>query len=318
MQIHLRRILPATIIVASFATACFAVNKPCLAASKQEYIEETRLGLSALETENFAEAETHLKKAMEMAKGSKTPRYGEYTKSLINLGMLYDQKKEYNQSEVYYREVLKNYVDAFGENSLEAAVANEYLADLYRKTGKYETAISCYEKAKAVREIAAPNHPDLADTLAGLAQCKAKSSSKEQAIPLMQKVISIRETAFGRTSGKVVKSRLMLASLYEEIGKPKLAIPAYQAVIDMIGPTDKRSGAAFERLAYIHDVAGQPAKADECFKGALKARELTPGKNNVDLNNCVKLYARFLRGYNKEADAKKLEERFFATKKPTK
>lgn len=301
------RFLSATIILTA---VCSSLCEPSFAGSKQEYVEETRLGLAALENDNLAEAEKHLKAASDIAKASKAPKYQDYTKSLLNLGTLYEKKKDTATAEAEYREALKNYVDAFGEKSLESSVANQYLGDLYRKTGKYDQAIKCYEKTKAVRELAAPNHPDLADTLAGLAQCKAKTASKDEAIPLMQKVISIRETAYGKTSGKVTKSRIMLAGLYEELGKPKLAIPAYETVIEIIGPTETRSGTAYERLAALYENAGRPAKVVECYNLALKAREANAAKNSAGLNNCVKLYSSYLRSVNKADEAKALEARF--------
>jgi len=308
-----RRIISVAVI---FTAICLPVGEPSLAASEQQFVESTRAGLAALDNNNFAEAEKQLKAAMETAKLSKSPKYGEYTKSLINLGLLYEKKKESSQAEGYFLEAEKNYKEAFGEKSLEAAVGNQYLGNLYRKTGRYATAIKHYEKTKEVREVAAPNHPDLADTLAGLAECKAKTSARDESIPLMQKVISIRETAFGKNSGRVIKSRLMLASLYEQLGKPKLAAPAYQTVIDLGGPTEAKSGVAFERLAAIHDSAGRVDKADQCYKLALKARELHPGSGGADLNNCVKLYSTFLKGTNKADAAKQLEARF--AKKPVK
>jgi len=307
---NISRFLAATFIL----TAVYIpVGEPSFAAML-DFVEETRAGLGALESDNLVEAEKHLKAAMETAKISKAPKYGEYTKSLLNLGLLYEKKKESSQAEIFYREALKNYVDAFGEKSLESSIANQYLGDLYRKTGKYDSAIKCYEKAKDVRELAAPNHPDLADTLAGLAQCKAKTASKDQAIPLMQKVISIRETAFGKTSGKVVRSRMTLASLYNEIGKPKLAIPAYETVIEIVGPTEIRSALAYEGLASCYEKIGKPAKVDECYKQALKTRESHPGKEIPALNNCVKEYSSYLRSISKVEEAKQLEARF--AKKP--
>lgn len=307
---YLTRFLTAIIIL---TLTCLNNYSPSLAITKKDFAEETRVGLAALDCDDLVEAEKHLKAASEAARISKAPKYGEYTSSLINLGLLYEKKKDTIQAERSYQQALKNYLEAFGEKSLESAVANEHLADLYRKTNRYDLAIKCYEKAREVRELAAPNHPDFADTLAGLAQCKAKTASKEQAIPLMQKVISIRETAFGRTSGRVIKSRMMLADLYLEIGKPRLAVPAYETVIEMIGKTEPRSGAALGGLASAYEKAGRSTKAEEYYKQALKARELYPGKDKEGLINLVKLYSSFLRSTNKVEEAKRLEARF-ATK----
>lgn len=313
MPSTISRFLSATLALTAI---CSLVCEPSYAGSKQEYVEETRLGLAALEGDNLAEAEKHLQAASELAKVSKAPKYGEYTKSLLNLGMLYEKKKEPDKAEIQYREALKNYIAAFGEKSLEASIANQYLGDLYRKTGKYDQAIKCYEKTKEVRELAAPNHPDLADTLAGLAQCKAKTASKDQAIPLMQKVISIRETAYGKTSGKVIKSRIMLANLYEEIGKGKLAIPAYETVIELVGSssTEKSIAIANERLAGLYENAGRPAKVDQCYKAALKAREAHAAKDPDALNSCVKNYASYLRSISKTEEAKQLEAKYASKK----
>jgi hypothetical protein len=50
------------------------------------------------------------------------------------------------------------------------------------------------------------------------------------------------------------------------------------------------------------------------FKRLLALREQRPGKDNADLNQCVKLYSEFLAKRKRPAEAKALESRFAARK----
>lgn len=294
--------------------ACLSLFLAASIAHAEDFQSQTKAGMAALEIDKFDDAEKHLTRAMESARFS-GPKYGDYSISLINLGALYARKKQTSQAENYYREALGHYKKAYGEDSLECAKVYDALGDLYKRAAKYESAVSFFRKAKKVREIAAPNHTDLADTLAGLAQCEAKTANKDEAIPLMQKVISIREQAFGRTSAKVIKSRLALAGLYEELGKRKLAIPAYENVVSIAGTSDRKSATAYERLGALYEGAGLHAKAENSYKQALTIRQTYPGKNNEDLNRCIKSYAQLLRTEGKEEEAKQIEAKLARSSK---
>jgi len=278
------------------------------ALAADDYKSATAAGLAAMDSEKYDDAEKNFKKAMEVSQ-FKGPKYGDYSTALINLGNLAAKRKQTSQAENYYREALNHYQKAFGEKSLECANVNQCMGDMYRRAGKYESAIAYYKTAQAVREAAAKDHPDLAETLAGLAECKAKIGKKEDAIVLMQKVVSIREKAFGKFSMKVLKSRFNLAQLYDDVGKRPLAIAAYENIIADAGTSEQRSAGALERLAVLYSQEKKNGKADTTFKQALALREAKPGKNNADLNNCLKLYAEFMRKQSREDDAKKLEAR---------
>lgn len=260
----------------------------------------------------YADAEKQFKKAL-LYSGS-GPKYGDYSTGLLNLGNLFAKQKQFSAAENYYHEALQNYQKAFGTASLEGATVQQALGDMYRKSGKFETAIPFYEKAKTVRTTSAKDHPMLAETLAGLAECKAKIGKKEEAITLMQKAVDIREKAFGRLNGKVLQSRFALARLYDDLNKQDMAIAAYEKLIADATNNPQKACPAMERLAVLYSLNGKYGEADNTFKKVLSLREQRPGPANEDLNKCVKLYSEFLTKRNRTADAKALEARFSAKK----
>lgn len=297
----------------SLIAACVLFAAPAYAL--EDFQTSTQAGMAAMDAGQYADAEKHFKKAL-LFSGS-GPKYGDYSTGLLNLGNLFAKQKQFSAAENYYHEALQNYQKAFGTSSLEGATVDQALGDMYRKSGKFEAAIPFYEKAKAVRTKSAQDHPMLAETLAGLAECKAKVGKKEEAVTLMQKAVSIREKAFGKLNGKVLQSRFALARLYDDLNKQDMAIAAYEKLIADATNNPQKACPAMERLAVLYSLNGKYGEADDTFKKVLALREQRPGKSNEDLNKCVKLYSEFLTKRNRAADAKALEARF-SVKKPAK
>jgi len=305
--------IPFPLHRASFLSLILSVGVFCApAAALEDFQSTTKSGLAAMDEGKYDEAEKQLKKAL-LYSGS-GPKYGDYSTGLLNLGNLFAKQKQFSMAENYYHEALQNYQKAFGSSSMEGANVDEALGDMYRKAGKFESAIPHYQKAKAVRMNSAKDHPMLAETLAGLAECKAKTGKKDEAIPLMQKVVSIREKAFGKLNGKVLQSRYALARLYDDMNKQDLAIAAYEKLIGDATNNIQKACPSMERLAVLYSLNGRYGEADEMFKKVLALREQRPGKANADLNQCVKLYSEFLTKRKRSAEAKALESRFAAKK----
>jgi tetratricopeptide (TPR) repeat protein len=288
------------------------LTSPTPAFAVEDFYSATQAGVAAMDAGKFDDAEKQFQKAL-LLSGS-GPKYGDYSTGLINLGDLNARRKQPSQAENYYREALRNYQKAFGETCLECATVNESLGDMYRKSGKFASAIPFLEKAKFIREQKAKDHPDLANTLASLAECKSKTGKKEEAVSLMQKAVAIREKAYGRLHGKVIKSRYVLARLYDELGKTDMAIASFEKLVEDSGNDEQAACPAMERLAVLYSAIDKPAKAEKMFKRVLPLREQRPGKNSADLKNCVKLYCEFLQKQNRVAESKQLETRLVSRK----
>lgn len=277
------------------------------AASAEDFQSATKAGLAAMSAQQYDEAEKHFKRAI-LLTGS-GPKYGDYATGLTNLGNLYAQKKQIAQAETSYREALRTYQKAFGENSTESANVNQALGDLFRKSGNCAKAIPLLEKAKVVREKNAKERPEYTETLLSLAECKSKTGKGDDAIALVQDALAIREKLQGRMNGRVIKIRFVLAKLYDDLGRIDSAITTYEQLVKDSSYNEYIACPALERLGTLYSQIGKDEKAESNFKRALALREKRPGPNKSYLKECVKLYSQFLRKQNRTADIKKLEKR---------
>lgn len=290
-----------------------------LSASAEDFYNETKVGMVALEKGDLTEAETHLKRARDIAKKNSN-KYGDYATSLLNLGKLFQKKKNAPAAEKYYQDALAIYLKSYGEDSLETSSAYHGLAEVYRKEEKYEKAMPLYEKAVRVRERAAPDHTDLADTSSGLAECYGKLGRKNDSIPLMKRVVAIRQKALGKNDPRVAKSYFILANLYEEIGKPQMAIPIYEKVVSVCeaayGVESPKVATTLEHLGTMYVKDKKLDRAELSYKRALDIRDKNP-KDVDKLDQCLKAYAEVLKKENKSDKAAKMEARISNKPKTT-
>ena len=295
----------------------FTVNRPAWA---DDFSSETSQAKICVSNGSLAQAEEHFKKASLAAK-KKSPQYGDYATSLLNLGSLYCQEKKGAEAENCYKEALDIYKKAYGENTLETARAYNGLGDAYRLQEIYEKAAPWYEKAAKIREASAPEHTDLADTSASLAECYGHLGRKTDAITLVKRAVSIRQKALGNRDPLVAKTYFLLANLYEDTGKTQMAIPVYEKVVSVCettyGAESPKVATTLEHLASMYQKEKRLADAEKTYKKALAIREKKPS-DTAKIKACIKAYAQVLKQDNKSDEASKLESKLASSAAPAK
>jgi CHAT domain-containing protein/Tfp pilus assembly protein PilF len=120
----------------------------------------------------------------------------------------------------------------------------------------------------------------------------------EQAIPLAQRALAIREKALGPEHPDTAESLDDLAGLYRATAAYSKAEPLYQRALaireKVLGPEHNDTAESLNNLGLLYRDTGAYAKAEPLFKRALAINEKTPGHKQSDtaiiLSNLGSLY----------------------------
>ncbi len=107
----------------------------------------------------------------------------------------------------------------FTDQPLTRARFMQTIADIYRKLGLFGTAQEFFEEALRIRRQQLPSgHPDVAESLNGLAALHAQLGRYSQAEPLFEEALAIRQQALEAGDLKIAISLSNLANLHADLG----------------------------------------------------------------------------------------------------
>ncbi|MGI9417915.1 MAG: tetratricopeptide repeat protein [Geminicoccaceae bacterium] len=244
-------------------------------------------GRSALQQQNFAEAERHFESALEAAErfSSDDPRLG---KSFNNLAAVYYAQEDYARAEPLMRRALAQLRQALGPENTEVAQTMKNLAALYFLQGNRSEAEALLKQALAILEsVHGPNHAFVATVLSNLAGLYQAEDRYQDAEPLLTRSLAIWEGLLGVDHPDVVRSRALLAQVREAQGgggtgqataavNPRALTPA---IADETGrPTTSDADAEIERAtAALEDLTeASRAEADRARAGGVPVPALNP------------------------------------------
>ena len=196
----------------------------------------------------------------------------------LNMKMLsLVQSEKLSDALVCAREVSGLYLSVLGEDHHDTASSFLNLASVLEKTGQYEEAQECYERAlRTRREVLGATHPDTALVLLNLGTMMMRPGKYELAFPYFRKALPIVEKALGREAS-LVKSvndtlrRLVpaieLEELYENAGhsssRSREAVLAAigllrQAENPQLGTRNQKIKKALEAWNILRELADPP------------------------------------------------------------
>jgi CHAT domain-containing protein/Tfp pilus assembly protein PilF len=181
----------------------------------------------------------------------------------------------------------------------EAHRLNIEFRSLY-SAGKYNDARQAAERALETRErVLGPEHPDVAQSLHGLAVICHVNSDYAKAEQLYQRALAIREKTLGPEHPSVATSLNNLAALHYNKGDYARAEPLYQRALaireKVLGPEHPDIAQSLNNLANLYQVKSDYTKAEPLYRRALEMREKVLELEHPDvadsLNNLAVLYS---------------------------
>jgi non-specific serine/threonine protein kinase/serine/threonine-protein kinase len=150
--------------------------------------------------------------------------------------------------------------------------AHRRLASVYRSLRDDAKALTHAEEGvRLARKIYAPDHPNLADALGGLADALVGQERLEEAIAVHEEALQVGR---GRGTPEGVAHQLnWLGILYRATGRLDLATARAEEAVQMrrdsAGPESARTAEAMSNLARCYVDAGRTREADSTFLAAL-------------------------------------------------
>jgi|AGTN01.1.fsa_nt_gi Tetratricopeptide repeat. len=157
-------LLPRALRVLLPLCVCFALGQGALAAGNdKEFSQLLKDGMNAIRQNQLQSAEPLLEKSLKEAEkfGPNDRRVGE---SLVNLGVVYAQKKDWPKAIAVSKRALNIDIKVHGENHPDVAYDYHQLGTYLDISGKHAEATPYLKKALSMRD----NLPGLSPTLVGV------------------------------------------------------------------------------------------------------------------------------------------------------
>jgi TonB family protein len=127
----------------------------------------------------------------------------------------------------------------------------------------------------------------------------------EEAIPLAERIVEIRERLLPKADPLVVAALTNLGDLYMAKGNYNSAKQPFERLLAMLeekyGPTDSNVAVALDRLAVIHYQLKNMGKSEQMYQRAVEVREKSFGPDDVRVAHALFVQAQFYR-YRKDFD----------------
>jgi tetratricopeptide (TPR) repeat protein/transcriptional regulator with XRE-family HTH domain len=195
-------------------------------------------------------------------------------------------------------------------NSVEVGNLLQHTASYLQDRIRYEEAEPLYQRALHIREkLLGPDHPDVTDSLDGLASLRYDQGKYIEAEPLYQRALSTQEKQLGSRHSNVAYLLNQLANLYNKQGKYTEAESFYQRALyireDLLGAEHLQIANSLDYLAVLYKKQGKYKEAEALYQRVLQIQEkqLEPEhpQTTTSLYNFAILYDE--QGKYKEAEA---------------
>jgi tetratricopeptide (TPR) repeat protein len=259
---------------------------------------QNAIGRTYLALHRLPEAETHLKKALDLAESS----LGEHVKTMTimhNLGEVYLELGQLDQAEALLDRSLALCRRLLGGDHQHAAHINNVLATVYSRSGRYEKAAVIYRMVlETQRQRLGPDHEQTVGAAFNLARLYVRTKKFELAEPMLQ---NLRET-LTRLEGPASYGTLMscdaLGELYTFQKRYDEAEPnfraAYDGFLDQLGPTNPQTNTAQQNLGFVCLELGRIDEANTILRSDAQRQRIRDGTSSEAIvSNLVYLGVRF-------------------------
>ncbi|MDX2175896.1 MAG: serine/threonine-protein kinase [Candidatus Sumerlaeia bacterium] len=208
-----------------------------------------------------AEAERHLREALDAARAE------EGVDSLLaaavedELGQLYHQEKRYPEAEAQFRKGLEVRERLAGPDSEEYAQSISNLAAARLLQGAPSEAYELLLRALEIQEaVNGPVHPETHAAVHNLAAAERALGRHDEAIANMRRSLAIAESIYGPESPQTAASLMGIAAVLHSLGRSAEGVaPArqgYETFVATLGRTHPRTLGAVQTLALATAAAG--------------------------------------------------------------
>ena len=178
------------------------------------------LGVVYWGQQRFADAESPMRRALEIQERVLGPDHPDVARTVNNLGALSWTLNRYADALPLYERTRAIFEKTLGPTHPNLASLLSNLGETYWKLNRYGEAEPLFRRALAIKQQAlAPGNPSLAITLNSLAGLLRDQGRYQGAEPLYRQALAIREKAFGPGNPDVVETLKDYAELLRRAGR---------------------------------------------------------------------------------------------------
>lgn len=243
----------------------------------------------------------------------------EPTSRLMNqLGVLYQLKSRYAESESLARRALEIDEQTYGPDHHNIATSLNNLAELLRTTNRLTEAEKLFRRALAITEKTfGPDHPNFASSLNNLAQLLRITNRLDEAEPLYRRALSIFERINGPDHPNVASILSNLSSLFKTTNRLTEAEPLVRRTLAIreasYGPDHPDVAQSLNNLALLLHATSRLAEAEPLYRRALAIDERSYGTVHPNVARDLNNLAGLLQASNRLAEAEPLFRRALAS-----
>lgn len=217
------------------------------------------------------------KKSYHAAKKYLRPESEAHSLALTYLGLLFEEKGDYEKSIGYYKQSLVYY--NFIKDYAGIAANYQNIGNSYQVKGDFDEALTFFQKSLSILEDTLKNsQPEIPRLYIDLANCFMGKEDTEKAIIYYKKALTLIEKSKFRSGEFLRQSKVYalnnLTKIYIENDKIQKALPlAFEALNTQHDLDFFEKYVALENLGKIYQRKGELNKAIVFFKKAIEAAE---------------------------------------------
>ena len=184
------------------------------------------MGLAVVQWQRkrYAQAETLMKRSIDVQTKRLGPEHSDLAPALNNLGALYWTMGRYTDALPLYERVRKTFELTLDPSHPEIAAVYNNLAETYWKLNRFDEAEPLFRRSLAIKESRlSPGNTKLAITLHSLAGLLRDEGKLPEAEAAYRRALDIRVRALGPANGDVLETSTALASLLRATGRAREA-----------------------------------------------------------------------------------------------
>jgi tetratricopeptide (TPR) repeat protein len=217
----------------------------------------------------------------------------------LKRGTALEKQDKWKEAVEHYQKSIPLAVRLRGRRSEVTAILWDALAAASWKMGQISQAIAAYQQAIAIWENLAGKDNDLVLSLILLGNLYKEAGQLDQAAPLLERALKMRERKLGPDDPKTAQCQYTLAALYLAMARyaeaEKLLRLSLKTRESKLGAKDPATALSLGGLGFCYAAIGQPDRAESYYVRSVRILEdrLGPKAPNVGraVNNLAFFYA---------------------------
>ncbi len=207
------------------------------------------------------------------------------SRSYNNIGMVYNDKGDYDQALEYYRKALAIDEKVFGKEHPSTASLYSNIGSVYYDKGNYDQALKYYGKALAIEEkVFGKEHPSTATSYNNIGLAYYDKGDYDQALEYYRKALAIREKVLGKEHLRTATSYNNIGLVYSDKGDYDQALEYYRKALTILqkvlGKEHPLTAKSYNNIGMVYNDKGDYDQALEYYRKALAIREKVLGKEH--------------------------------------